>query len=61
MHTGKSSLLKALTRAAPEVAPYPFTTLMPNLGVMASGGPHKTVLADLPGLIEGACSCAYEQ
>lgn len=59
-HTGKSSLLAALTRASPEVAPYPFTTLMPNLGVLAAGeaaarqqqGP---VLADLPGLIEGAC------
>jgi 50S ribosomal subunit-associated GTPase HflX len=52
-HTGKSSLLKALTRASPDIAPYPFTTLMPNLGVLESGGSRSPVLADLPGLIEG--------
>ncbi|KAG1673633.1 hypothetical protein FOA52_013297 [Chlamydomonas sp. UWO 241] len=54
-NAGKSSLLAAMTRASPEIAPYPFTTLMPNLGVLQSGtGKAGPVLADLPGLIEGA-------
>lgn len=50
-NVGKSALLSCLTKASPEIAPYPFTTLIPNLGVMGSGG--DPVLVDLPGLIEG--------
>lgn len=50
-NVGKSSLLKALTAAQPQVAAYPFTTLIPNLGVMGMGG--DPILVDLPGLIEG--------
>jgi len=48
-NAGKSSLLNALTNAGAKVGDYPFTTLDPNLGVY-----HKYVLADIPGLIEGA-------
>ena len=52
-NAGKSSLLKALTNANPKVASYAFTTKIPNLGVM-EGSYKKVVIADIPGIIEGA-------
>jgi len=53
-NAGKSTLLSVLTNAKPKIASYPFTTLQPNLGVAKIDADTTVVLADIPGLIEGA-------
>lgn len=53
-NAGKSTLISAISAARPKIAPYPFTTLSPNLGVLHNEVDERLILADIPGLIEGA-------